>query len=176
MRKAKKFIVILDGPMGAGKSTVGELLAKRLKRTAMVNEDKIKWFISDFKRSKKDNAIVRAILIAMCKEYMRQGINLVISQGFLRTTRPLTPFAAMAKKNGFKLFVYHLNAPKAVLLKRIKGRKTTARIPIAQSRIHRNIRRWSANRYFVGKEFQTEKMSAEEIAREILAEITKRRE
>ena len=50
----KKFIVILDGPMGSGKSTVGELLAKKLRRTALVNEDKIKWFISDFKRSKKD--------------------------------------------------------------------------------------------------------------------------
>lgn len=169
----KKFIVILDGPMGSGKSTIGEIVAKKLKRTALVNEDKIKWFISDFRRSKKDNAIVRAVMIEMCKEYLRQGISLVVAQGFFKNRRPLSPFVSMAKKSRSRLFVYHLDAPKNILLERIKGRKKLghARTPIAKTRIHRNIRAWKANRYSVGKDFQTDKMSASKIGKEILTEV-----
>src|SRR3989344_2828868 len=168
-----KFIIILDGPMGSGKSTIGALLAKRLKRTALVNEDRIKWFISDFRRSKRDNAIVRAVFIEMCKTYLKQDISLVITQGFLKNKRPLSPFVAMARKNNFKLFVYHLNAPRKVLLQRIKSRKKSkdAKTPIAKSRIERNIRMWNKNRYTIGKEFQTDKTTPKRIATEILKDI-----
>lgn len=160
--------------MGSGKSTVGEILVKKLKRTALINEDKIKWFISDFRRCKRDNSIVRAVLIQMCKEYLKQGISLIIAQGFLRGIRPLSPFVAMAKKNKAKFVIYHFDAPKHVLLQRIKERqksRTNVRKPIAKSRIHRNIRRWKANRYAIGKEFETEKISADKIAINILKEI-----
>lgn len=169
----KKFIIILDGPMGSGKSTVGAIIVKKLRRTALINEDKIKWFISDFRRSKRDNAIVRAVMIEMCKEYLKQGINLVITQGFLREKRPLSPFIAMSKKSKSKLLVYHLDAPKTVLLQRIKERKKSknVRTPIAKTRVHRNIRIWKANRYSIGKEFQTDEISVKKIAKEILKEI-----
>lgn len=169
----KKFIVILDGPMGSGKSTVGKLLADKLKRTALIHEDRIKWFISDFKRSKRDNAIVRAVLIEMCKEYLKHNINLVVPQGFMEKRRPIAPFLAMARKNKCRILVYHLNAPRNILLKRIKDRKKSKEIrtPIAKTRIHRNIRAWRKNRYVIGKEFQTDKMSAKKISKEILKEI-----
>jgi predicted kinase len=171
----KKFIVIIDGPMGSGKSTVGELLVKKFKRTALVNEDKIKWFISDFRRSIKDNSIVRAVLIQMCKEYLKQGISIIVAQGFLKGIRPLTPYIAMAKKNKARFIIYHLDAPKEVLLERIDERRKTRisdKKPIAASRIHRNIRRWKANRYVIGKEFKTEKISAKTIASGIFKEVT----
>ncbi len=170
-----KFIVILDGPMGSGKSTVGAMLAEKLKRTALINEDRIKWFISDFKRSKKDNAIVRAVMIEMCKEYLKQGISLVVAQGFLKGMRPLSDFAKMAKKNKAKLLIYHLDAPKNILLKRIENRIKTTKVkaPIAKSRIHKNIQRWKANRFSVGREFQTDKVSAKAITGEVLKDLGK---
>ena len=169
----KKFIIILDGPMGSGKSTVGELLSKKLKRTALINEDKIKWFISDFKRCKRDNAITRSVLIEMAKEYSRQKINLIIAQGFSKTGRPLAPFIEIAKNSKSKLFIYHLDAPKEILLERIKNRKKSGivRTPIAKSRIHRNIKVWKTNRYSLGKEFQVDKISAKSVASKILEDL-----
>lgn len=169
----KKFIVILDGPMGSGKSTVGQLLAEKLKRTALVHEDRIKWFISDFRRSKRDNAIVRAVLIKMCKEYLKHDISLIIPQGFMEKRRPIAPFLAMARKEKCRILVYHLDAPKSILLERIKNRKKSKQIraPIAKTRIQRNIRAWRKNRYVIGKEFQTDKISAKKISEEILKEI-----
>lgn len=159
--------------MGSGKSTVGELVVKKLKRTALINEDKIKWFISDFRRSKRDNAIVRGVLNVMAREYLKRGISLIIAQGFIKEKRPITPFLEMARATKSKLFVYHLNASKHVLLERIGNRAPSKNIrtPIAKSRIDRNLRMWRAHRYSIGKEFQVDKISAERISQEILKDI-----
>ena len=169
----KKFIILIDGPMGSGKSTVGELLSKKLKRTALINEDKIKWFISDFKRSKRDNAIIRSVLIEMAREFSKKSINLIIAQGFSKTHRPVTPFAKIAKQNKSKIFMYHLDAPKEILLERIKNRKKSKiiRAPIAKSRIHRNIRIWKKNRYTNGVEFNVDKMSARSVLNKIIKDL-----
>jgi shikimate kinase len=172
--KKKKFIIILDGPMGSGKSTIGEMLAKRLKRTAVINEDKIKWFISDFKRSKRDNAIVRAVFLEMAKEYPKHGINLVISQGFLKNFRSLDPFRAIAKKNSMRFLVYHLEASREVLLARINERKKKhnfAHPRIAESRIHRNLRNWKANRFSVGVDVRTDQMTPRQTVDLILKDL-----
>jgi predicted kinase len=101
---------------------------------------------------------------------------LVITQGFLKTYRPLTPFINIAKKHKFKFLVYHLDAPKEELLKRLKQRMATtgALHPhIAQSRIHRNIRNWKKNRYAVGTEIKTDKIDAAKVVNLILKDLKK---
>lgn len=171
------FIIILDGPMGAGKSTVGALLHSRLRRTALVHLDKIKWFISDFRRSKKDNAITKAVLMKMWEEYLRQGINLIIPQGFGKKIRPLTPVLRLSTKWGARVYLYHLNASKEILLRRIQGRPTPgmARTPIAQSRVQKNIRTWRRDRYSHGKEFATHSMNPQTVVREILGDLVEKK-
>jgi hypothetical protein len=83
----------------------------------------------------------------------------------------------MAKKNKAKLLVYHLSAPKEILLQRINNRKTSrdaSHKPIAKTRIQRNLRIWNTNRYFVGREFQTDKMSVKTVSNEILKDLRKK--
>lgn len=168
----KNFLVIIEGPMGSGKSTIGALVHKKLKRTALLGIDRIKWFISDFKRGPVDNEINARVMRMMFEEYTKNGINVILAQGFWRK-KYIEPYLKLAKKNKINVFVYQLEAVKADLLKRIeeRGKNKEARTPVPKSRILNNLKVWEENRYELGKIFNTSKMSAEQVAREILREI-----
>src|SRR3989338_1424432 len=93
----KKFFVVIDGPMGAGKTTVAKLLHQKIKRTALLGIDRVKWTVSDFSRSSKDNAMTADVVLAMCKEYLKHGLNIILDQGFMRKEF-LNPYLQLAKK------------------------------------------------------------------------------
>jgi uridine kinase len=78
----KHFMVLINGAMGSGKTTIGRLVHSKLPRTAILSTDAIKFLISDFERGERDNAIATAVLYQMCREYIRQEINTLIPQGF----------------------------------------------------------------------------------------------
>ena len=48
--KKKLFLILIDGPMGSGKTTISQILHSKLKRTAYIGLDRVKRFISDFKK------------------------------------------------------------------------------------------------------------------------------
>lgn len=83
----KKFILIISGSVGAGKTTAGRFLKEKFTRTAVFDMDDIKWQISDFKRGDEDNAIVREGILALARNYCKHGINIIIPQ----TTLPEEP-------------------------------------------------------------------------------------
>ncbi len=167
-----KFLVIIDGPMGSGKTTIGKILHNKLKRTAVLSTDKIKFFLSDFERGERDNAISAAVLMQMCKEYIKHNINIVLPQGFWKKGY-IDPYIALAKESNLRLFVYQLEAPREVLLERIKARPKPelATTPVPEERILKNINTWEENRYNLGKVFNTKELSSEEIAGAILRDI-----
>ena len=113
----KPFLLLIDGPMGAGKTTVAKILHTKLKRTAYLGLDRIKWYISDFKRKPKDNDISRNILLVMIKEYLRQGINVLLDQQMKESE--IEYFKKIVKKYNADIFIYQLDAPKNLLTKRV---------------------------------------------------------
>lgn len=168
----KNFLVLIDGPMGSGKTTIGKILHSKLKRTAILSTDAIKFFISDFERGERDNAISAAVLMQMCKEYIRQEINIVLPQGFWKKEF-IDPYMQFADENNLALFVYQLEAPKEMLLKRISNRPkpAQAKTPVPVERILKNLETWESSRYEMGKVFDTATQSAEEIADCILQDL-----
>ena len=168
--KNKLFILLIDGPMGAGKTTVAGILHSKLKRTAYLGLDRIKRFISDFKRNPFDNEISRNVELAMIQEYLKQGINVMIEQGM--TLRHINSFRKIAKKYDADLFFYQLEAPKNLLTERVfKRSELKGGFKPSKTRIERNYKL-----HYKGKDknaiiFDSEKLSPEIIARKILKEV-----
>jgi predicted kinase len=168
----KQSLIIIDGPMGSGKTTIGKLLHKQLPRTVILSTDAIKWFISDFERGERDNAIAAAVLMQMSKEYIKHGLSILLPQGFWKKEN-LEPYIKLAEENNLKLFVYQLEAPKEILLSRIAQRPKPelATSPVPQERIVKNLQTWEDNRYQLGKILNTEQLSPEEIVQMIIKDL-----
>lgn len=168
----KPYMIIIDGPMGSGKSTIATLLNKKLKRTAHLGIDRIKFFVSDFKRDQDDNHMTLLVLLRMIDEYVNNGINILIAQGLYRKEH-LEPYLKIAKKKGLTVFMYQLEAPKEVLLERVvqRPKPAEARTPVSKTKVMDNLNGWSENRQKFEKVFDTSKLSEEKIVKEILKDI-----
>ena len=170
--KDKPFLILIDGPMGSGKTTVSQLLHKKLKRTSHIGLDRIKRYISDFKRNPKDNEISRNIVFAMTDAYLKQGINVIVEQG-MRDTH-INAFKKIAKKNKIKCFIYQLDAPKKLLFERVHKRTALLGKPkTSTARIERNYKIHLANKYKHMNIFNSEKLNPEQIAKLILKDLKK---
>jgi predicted kinase len=167
-------MIIIDGPMGSGKTTIATLLNKKLKRTAHVGIDRIKFFVSDFKRDHDDNQMTLSVLLKMIDEYIKNGINILIAQGLYKKEH-LDPYVKIAKKKNLRLFMYQLDAPNDVLLERIikRPKPAEARTKVSKINIMNNLKGWSENRQKFEKVFDTSKISEEKIVKEILKDIKK---
>jgi hypothetical protein len=72
--------------------------------------------------------------------------------------------------------MYQLNAARDVLLERLRARPTPkeANSQVSEERIVRNLDNWETRDYDLGKVINTADRSPDEIAEEILTEITSR--
>lgn len=171
----QKFLIIIDGPMGSGKTTIGKLVHTQLPRTAILSTDAIKFFISDFERGERDNAISAAVLMQMCKEYIKHDINILLPQAFWRIEY-IEPYMKLAEENGLQFFAYQLEGSRKLLLERIHNRPTpaAAKTPVPEERILNNLKTWENNRYGLGKIFNVDTLNSEQIASLILADVLKK--
>ncbi|MBI4185873.1 AAA family ATPase [Candidatus Berkelbacteria bacterium] len=144
----KKFFVVIDGPMGAGKTTVAKLLHQKFKRTALLGIDRVKWAVSDFTRSSEDNAMTADVVLAMGREYLKHGLNIILDQGFMRKEF-LHPYIQLAKKEKAHLLIYQLEAPRDILLGRITSRPKpdSAKRKVSKTKTLKNIRTYFENKY-----------------------------
>jgi len=121
MNLSKQKIIIIDGPMGSGKTTTANLLYKKFKYTAFLGLDRIKWFVSEFPRTYKANQMTAKVILAMCECYLNCGMTVVIEQSF-RKKSVMKPYLDISKKKNIPILVYELTAPKEILIDRVKHR------------------------------------------------------
>lgn len=172
MKLSKQKIIIIDGPTSAGKTTTANLLYKRLKHTAITGIDYIKWFVSGFSCTKKENQMTANIVLTMCRRYIHYGLSIIIEQCF-REKKVMDPYLNLAKRNHIPLFIYELYAPKKILLDRNKHRLETPperKAPL--QRVLMNINSYPHKPYAkIRSSFDSSELSTRQIVNRIIKDI-----
>lgn len=166
------FLLIIDGPMGSGKTTVSLELHKNLKRTALISLDRVKKLISDFRPGNHDDLeLASRIGRAMVREYLKNKINVIVEKAF--TSKQFLEFFIKGFNASARVFIYQLDAPLDVRISRIREResKNPDAFPQTLEKIYRNSKHFTEGRYEKAKVFESHKMSSVEIAKKIMEEV-----
>lgn len=172
MNTNKQYILIIDGPMGGGKTTIAEILKTKLHGTLFTGLDRVKWLVSEFSRSKDENAAVAHMVQAMSRAALEDGMNVCIEQGFMKS-KYLTPYLDMAKEFNIDIHIFQIEAPRDVLMKRIKGRSTPffAKEPLTTVKIEQNLDNYFDNKYRKAEVINSSGIAPQEIVRVILEDL-----
>ncbi len=167
----KTKLIIIDGQNGAGKSTVAELLHAKLPFTALIHWDKAKKFISDFKPNQKYHEITAEVAHAMIGVYLKNKVS-VIYEAFFGTGEFVEHAVKLHKKNA-RIYVYQIEAPFEVRMRRVKERYLSGKKKrlLSKSHVTKNDLFYAAKKYATAKVFDSSKMKADKIAKEILADL-----
>lgn len=178
--KSKLFIVVIDGPMGSGKTTLSKLLNKKLEGTARVPLDEIKKYISGTKKDHSFKKISQEMVMIMTEEYLKRGVSVIIEWAMKEVH--VKDFIKIAKKNNAQCFIYQLNAPRELLVERVKERtKILLNKPKLEKKNIKNIEKHFEEHYDFHKKtkydeaviIDSEKLNPEQIVKLILKEIKK---
>ncbi|HPX94183.1 MAG TPA: ATP-binding protein [Candidatus Moranbacteria bacterium] len=136
----KTFLMILDGPMGAGKSTVAKALHLQLDRTALLSWDDLKWMVNNLEDTAENKNLIVDIRLEMAKKFLSSGFNVIVEGGFSKKER-LMPLLKLADELSAKCFKYFLTASEEILLKRALARPKpeTEKEKISEENILKNI-------------------------------------
>jgi predicted kinase len=169
----KPCLIIIDGLIGAGKSTAAKLLHSRMKRTALIPLDEVKYYVSDAQENNTDDLIMsKKIGQAMARTYLENGFSVIVEKALTREEY-VKDFTKLAK-NGIRLFVYQIEAPLEVRMKRIKERPIPHyfKTQVESDKVVRNTRNYERYKYKHARVFNSEKLTPDQIVDAILSEIS----
>lgn len=160
MKKQLHFI-LLNGPMGAGKSTTANLLKKKLERTAVIQIEDIRCLVT----GSEDNTLAWKIIYRMCDEYFKNGVSVLLEQS-VASKDIVNKFLRLAKRQKCKISFYHFEVPKTELLKRIKQRRKAGNV--SKSLISSNHKKHEQINYAHARIMDTSKMKPPQVVKLIL--------
>ena len=149
--------ILLNGAMGSGKSTVADLLKKKLKRTAIIEIEDIRQLVPD----KEDNSLAWLIIYRMCDEYLKNGVSVLLKQS-VASKEIVNKFLKLAKKYKCVVSFYHFQAPTTELINRITKREKS-RI-VSKNLINSNIKKHEEINYPDATTVNTTRMNPTQVA------------
>lgn len=114
-------VVSVNGFGGVGKSTCCTLLYEHLRSVAVIRADEVsivkpRAINEKFSRIKIENGA------AVIRNFLREGFEYVVCDGFIWSQRELDTFAMLLHDQAAELFVFWLHADHALRQKRVRVR------------------------------------------------------
>lgn len=132
---SKPFLILIDGPMGSGKTTTSKLLNQKLPDTARIALPDIKRLVPNFREDPKTLNTIREVMRAMIETYLKNGVSVVVEQ--ITKADGAQLLKEIAERNNATFYGYRLTAPKEIrwdrVLERTKGMMEVTVLP--QSKI-----------------------------------------
>jgi len=116
----KLFIILIDGPMGSGKTTTSKLLNEKLPDTARIALPDIKRLVPSFRENPETLRIIREVMLAMIDKYLVNGVNVIVDQ--ITKSEGANLLKETAEKYGGSFYGYRLTANKELRWNRVKER------------------------------------------------------
>lgn len=123
----KKFILMINGPICSGKSTITELLMGKLPKTFRVSVDRAKWLISDYSKNKYRETAHR-LTLELAKAAFNEGFSLIIDGNGRYSKDSNNDYKELANKTNTPFFEINLEAPIEILIDRFNKRVEGAKI------------------------------------------------
>jgi predicted ABC-type ATPase len=121
----KRFVICLSAaPSCSGKSTLANVIAKKLPDVYTISYDKLKWQLSGYHRN-KHKALIKKIALGLFEVVCQAHIPILLDI-FLKDAEYRRCYK-IAKKYGYEFISVKLIAPKKVLLNRFRERVKRAK-------------------------------------------------
>lgn len=154
-------LILIDGPMGSGKTTVSQLLQKRMEGlVALLSLDRFKRLVSNHKPDSKIHlSLASDVGAAMTNQYLKQKVDVIVEKAFTRDEFVKDFLKKIRVK--CKRYVYQLEAPLNLRKSRVKERElhpeVTKRPPM--SKVIRNSKNYKEFRYQKAIVFDSSKLT-----------------
>lgn len=172
------FLILVDGPMGSGKTTTSKLLNQKLPDTARVALPDIKRLVPNFKEDKQTLTVIREVMRVMIDKYLEHGVSVIVEQ--ITKADGVDVLRGIAEKHGAKFYGYRLTAPKDIRLNRVfeRTKEMMGITELPQSKIDTLIGYFEPNDQFyvenpvsIVETINTQELNPEQVAEIIISKI-----
>jgi|GEM_PF-1007618 len=167
----KRFIIVLDGPKGSGKTTISAEIKKQLSNIQYLSLDELRRSIPKAKATADFNQQAFGMLLEEVTKKYEEGSNIIIDCGLVE--QKLQDLEVVVKALGAKLYKYSLVAPFEVLLERVKQRDIQNGKETDEKRFTYLYDVLQAKAFTGYTVFDTHKLSLDDIVEQIIRQVKK---
>jgi predicted kinase len=173
------FIILVDGPMGSGKTSTTKLLNQKLPNAARVARADIKRFIPNYEENEESLSLTRDVMHAMINKYLEHGVGVIVE--LITRSEDAEYLLAMAHKYGATFNAFRLTAPADLRLARVheRTREMMAINELSQSTVdvladnfERDEQFFVDNPLDVAETIDTQSMTPEQVANAITERLS----